>query len=237
MVTGYEGVRRLAHENLLPALERFTVIGSRLRGLSRFQLSNAHLGLSTQELDKVLDTVSCLQLMGHQILNAANSELRQFLAFSAWLREEIDIQASDASGTESTDKDFSIDHASALDYIRGAMTQSQLNEFFNLKPRDGDDAPWDSAAEGRSLFEQYRRVSQTASKEGSSARRLPTFEALMKHLDDQCEAIFNGIAETQRRSVRFGAPIPLQKGMPSCMDTRIVQEVLICPSHDARRLR
>ena len=221
-------MRRLAHEHLLPALERFTVLVSRLRGLSRFQLSNANLGLSTQEFDNVLDTVNCLQLVAHQILLIASSELRQFSAFSAWLREEVDTQASDGSGAESTEKNSSVDHANTLNYIQGAMKESRLSSFFNLETRTEGDPQWELAAEGGSLFELYKRGSQNASGENSSARRLPTLDALTKHLDTQCNAISKGIAEMQRRSVRFGAPVHLQRGIPSFTDMRMLQEVLIC---------
>lgn len=210
---------------------------SRLRGLSRFQLSNADLGLSTQEFDNVLDTLSCLQLMAHQILITSGSELRQFLAFSVWLRQEMDIQASDASVAASAEKDVNVDHASTLEYIQGAMTQSQLNSFFNLEAHAEEEPPWDLAAEGRSLFELYKRGLQNASREDSSANRLPPLDALMKHLDTQCNAIFNGIAETQRRSVRFGAPVYLQKGVPACMDMRMLREVSIRVPHEFRRFR
>lgn len=220
-------MRRLAQENLLPALERFTVLVSRLRGLSRFQLSNANLGLSTQEFDKVLDTVSCLQLMAHQILLTSGLEYRQFLAFSAWLRQEIDVQASEASAADSSDIDVNVDYVNTLEYIQGAMTQSQLTSFFNLEVPAKEQTPWDLAMEGRSLFDLYKRGLQNASNEDSSPSRLPTLDALMKHLDTQCKAIFNRIAETQRRSVRFGAPIYLQNGVPSCMDTRMLHEVII----------
>ena len=218
-------MRRLAQEHLLPALERFTVLVSRLRGLSRFQLSNANLGLSTQEFDKVLDTVSCLQLMAHQILLTSGLEYRQFLAFSVWLRQEIDVQASDASAAGSSDVDVNVDYVNTLEYIQGAMTQSQLTSFFNLEASAKQQTSWVLATEGRSLFDLYKRGLQNASNEDSSSSRRPTLDALMEHLDTQCNAIFNRIAETQRRSVRFGAPIYLQNGVPSCMDTRMLHEV------------
>ena len=218
-------MRRLAHENLLPALEKLNVLLSRLRGLSRFQLSNANLGLSTPEFDNVLDTVNCLQLMAHQILITSGSELRQFLAFSAWLRETIDIQASDASVAESAEKDIDVDYASTLDYIQGAMTQSQLFSFFNLESRAEGKTPWDLAAEGRSLFELYKQGLQNANTKVSSTRQLPTLNALMRHLDTQCNAIFNRIAEMQRRSVRFGAPVYLQQGIPSYTDMTMLPQV------------
>ena len=218
-------MRRLAHENLLPALEKLNVLVSRLRGLSRFQLSNANLGLSTVEFDNVLDTVNCLQLMAHQILITSGSELRQFLAFSAWLRDAIDVQASDASVAESAEKDIDVDYANTLDYIQGAMTQSQLFSFFNLESRAEEKNPWDLAAEGRSLFELYKQGLQNANMRDSSTRKLPTLNALMKHLDTQCNAIFIRIAEMQRRSVRFGAPVYLQQGVPSCVDMTMFPEV------------
>lgn len=218
-------MRRLAHENLLPALEKLNVLVSRLRGLSRFQLSNANLGLSTVEFDNVLDTVNCLQLMAHQILITSGSELRQFLAFSAWLRDAIDVQASDASVAESAEKNIDLDYASTLDYIQGAMTQSQLFSFFNLESRAEEKNPWDLAAEGRSLFELYRQGLQNANTRDSSTRKLPTLNALMKHLDTQCNAIVIRIAEMQRRSVRFGAPVYLQQGVPSCVDMTMFPEV------------
>ena len=218
-------MRRLAHENLLPALEKLNVLVSRLRGLSRFQLSNANLGLSTVEFDNVLDTVNCLQLMAHQILITSGSELRQFLAFSAWLRDAIDVQASDASVAESAEKDIDLDYASTLDYIQGAMTQSQLFSFFNLESRAEEENPWDLAAEGRSLFDLYRQGLQNANTRDSSTRKIPTLNALMKHLDTQCNAIFIRIAEMQRRSVRFGAPVYLQQGVPSCVDMTMFPEV------------
>lgn len=218
-------MRRLAHENLLPALEKLNVLVSRLRGLSRFQLSNANLGLSTVEFDNVLDTVNCLQLMAHQILITSGSELRQFLAFSAWLRDAIDVQASDAGVAESAEKDIDVDYASTLDYIQGAMTQSQLFSFFNLESRAEEKNPWDLAAEGRSLFELYKQGLQNANTRDSSTRKLPTLNAVMKHLDTQCNAISIRIAEMQKRSVRFGAPVYLQQGVPSCVDMTMFPEV------------
>ncbi|KAK3168298.1 hypothetical protein OEA41_004745 [Lepraria neglecta] len=222
--TGYESVRRLAHENLLPALERFAVIVSRLRGLSKFQVSNVTLGLSTQDLDNILDTVNCLQLVGHRILIASGSELRQFQAFSAWLRQEIENQSTDASSTDSPEKDTNVDHASTLEYIQGAMTQSELTRFFDLEGNTDQSLQWDLKAEGRSLFELYKRELKLDNKDDPATKRLPAFDALLKHLDTQCNAVFSSIAETQKRNVRFGSPTSLGVGTPACMDMRMLVE-------------
>lgn len=221
-------MRRLAHENLIPALERFCVLFSRLRGLSRFQGSNATLGLSTQELDNIFDTVNCVQLLAHHILICAGSELRQFTAFSAWLRLEIELQSADPSSTsvnEAADKHFNIDHTSTLEYVQGAMMRSQLNSYFNMQSQSDQKPQWDLSAEGRSLFEVYKRELRDLSYGITSQKQLPGLEELISHLETQCNLVFARIAETQRRNVRLGTPISLGADIPACMDLRVIIEV------------
>ena len=224
-LAGYENVRRLAHENLIPALERICVLVSRLRGLSRFQDSTAALGLSTQELDNVLDTVNCMQLLAHHILICAGSELRQFTAFSAWLGQEIELQSADAGSTsvhEAAEKDFGVDYTSTLDYIQGAMMQSQLVKYFNVRSQDDQKSQWDLSAEGRSLYGVYKRELKDLSQGSSSQKQLPGLGELISRLDTQCSLVFARIAETQRRNVRLGTPISLGTDVPACMDMRMV---------------
>jgi anaphase-promoting complex subunit 4 len=201
------------------------VIVSRLRGLSKFQPSNVTLGLSTPELDNIIDTVNCLQFVAHQILIVSGSELRQYIAFSTWLRQEIENQASDPSFPEAADEETNIDHANTLLYIEGAMMFSKLKTFFDLEPQTDPSPQWDLTAEGRSLFELYRRELKIASGQDPFAKRLPKLDALINHLDIQCTAVFGSIAETQRRNVRFGTPISLGAGIPTFMDTRMMNEV------------
>ena len=212
----------------MPALERFTVLVSRLRGLSKFQDSNAGFGLSTQELDNILDTTSCLQLVAHHIQITAAWELRQFSAFSIWLRHEIEIQATDANSSaaqEASERDIDIDYGSTLEYIQGAMYQSRLFSLFNIAELAEQKSQWDLAAEGRSLYELYRRELDGLSKSNISGKQLPGLDALIMHLDTQCNAVFGSIAETQKRNVRFGPLVNLGRGVPHSMDMRMLLEV------------
>ena len=210
---------------MLPALERLAVLVSRLRGLSKFQVSNINLGLSTRDLENVLDTVDCLQLVAHRILITAGLELRQFQAFSSWLRQEIDAQATDPSSSESSEKDVNIDYASALDYIRGPMMQSQLMVLLNLSGHEDTNLQWDLVSEGRSLFELYKRELKSTSHGEHPAKRIPGLNPLVKHLTTQCDTVFSKIAETQRRYVRFSGPVAIGAGMPACMDMTTLVEV------------
>lgn len=186
------------------------------------------IGLSTQELDNTLDTVGCLQLVAHRILITAGLELRQFQAFSGWLRQEIDIQATDSSSSETTEKDINVDHASTLEYIQGPMLKSQLITLFNLMEPGEQPLQWALEAEKRSLMELYKREYRLMSDADFSNKRLPGLDALMGHLDNQCQTVFNRIAQTQKRNVRFGVPISLGAGVPQCMDMRTIVEVSLC---------
>lgn len=228
MTTGYENILRLAHENLLPALERFTVLVSRLRGLSRFQDVKAGFGLSTQELDSILDTSSCLQLLAHHTLKIAMSELHQFRAFSAWLHQEIEVQSIDRESDatrETSEGDTTIDYGSTLEYIQGAMNKSRLFNLFNMAEPGEQRSHWDLAVEGRSLYDLYRREFESTSKSDTPEKQLPGLDALIIHLDRQCNAVFSGIAETQRRNVRFGTSVNLGLGVPHRIDMRMLLEV------------
>ena len=225
VLTGYESIQRLAHEHLLPALERFIVLASRLRGLSKYQVSNQNLGLSGQELDKIIDTVSCLQLVAHRILIAAGTELRQFQAFSMWLRQEIDNQASESDSADNMDSVMNIDHISTLQYIQGAMTQSGLLRFLNIQETSDQKDHWNLGAEGESLFEMFKMESEKQGSQDQPVKKLPYLSTLIEHLQAQCNQTFYSIAETQRRNIRIGHSIPLCNDLPEIIVTRMLQEV------------
>lgn len=172
-----------------------------------------------------MDTVNCLQLFAHQVLISASTELRQFSAFSLWLRQEIEIQSLDPTSVLSQDgieRDANIDHANTLDYIQGAMLNSRLNTYFDIQNQSKTPSRLDLAAKGRSLFELYKKELKNVR---ISETRLPGLNALINHLDGQCALVFARIAETQRRNVRFGAIIPLDISVPKCLDMRMLVEV------------
>ncbi|KAL8675570.1 MAG: hypothetical protein Q9168_000082 [Polycauliona sp. 1 TL-2023] len=222
---GYENVRRLTHESLLPALERLSVLVSRLRGLSRFHSSDFSLGLSTLELDNMLDSVNCLQLLAHQLLKCAVSELQQFAAFSTWLRHEIEKQAADptsASAQEIAEKDMSFDHCSILDYIQGAMQHTQMLAYTDKEPDGG--RLWDLEDEGGPVFQLYKRQMNNASSGSRPQRQLPGLAGMTQHFEKQLGIFFQHISETQRRNVQIGSPILLGQGNPKCADVRMVDE-------------
>ncbi|KAI9721737.1 MAG: hypothetical protein M1812_002072 [Candelaria pacifica] len=230
VTNGYETIRRLTHENLLPALERCAVLVSRLNGLSKYQESNAKLGLSTQELENVLDAINCFNLSAHCILIHTNTELEQFTAFSKWLRHEIDVQATNSDGNpeeDNAERDPMIEHAKVLRYIQGAMTESRLTAFFDVPSSDSDRSQQKLSAYGGSAYESFKDKLKNCNAQSlsTSTLTLPVLEDLSAYLGDQCQVVFRRIAEVEKRNVRLGAPIVLERDHTSrVMDMKMLYQ-------------
>ena len=159
---------------------------------------------------------------------AARAELRGFSAFSTWLRHEIEMQSTEPGSSaahEAGERDNNIDHASTLEYIRGPMKQSRLFSLFNMDPPIDDRPLWDLNAEGRSLYELYKRELKTTCGSNSPEKQLPGLDALIRHLDSQCNAVFARIASTQKRNIRLGSPVHLGEAIPACIDMRMLADV------------
>ena len=196
--------------------------------MSKFQDSNIALGLSTQALDNILDTVNCVKLVAHRILKAASAELRQFSAFSAWLHQEIELQAVDpasASAQEAAEKESVLDYAQILEYIQGAMMRSQLADFLETDSVDSRSPDLDFKMDGAALYVVYRREIRDDGRPSAAGKRLPGLKGLMDHLSSLCNMMFSSIAARQRRNVRFAAPVDLGRDVPRCIDMRALVEV------------
>ena len=226
MTGGYESVRRLIHENLLPALERCSVIISRLRGLSRFHETSNMLGLSTQSLNNILDVVNCLNLMAHSILIYAGEELRQFTAFSVWLRHEIDVQAADptSSSDDPADKDLGIEYARVLDYIHGAMTATTLTALFAPALQEDTAQIW-LQNEGTLVYSSFKAELDKFNSASRLQSKLPNVDHLTSHLQRQCDVVFEQIAVAQRQNVLFRSPQILALDTQQALDARMLFEV------------
>jgi anaphase-promoting complex subunit 4 len=224
---GYENIRRLVHENLMPAMQRFAVLVSRLRGLARFQENMTNMGLSTAEQDRVLDTLNCLQLLARFILITADNELHSFTAFALWLKTEIEIQGTSSSSAEdAAEQDRMLDYATVLEYIQGPMLRSELVELFAIQSETDARRLWDPVSEDVSMYEPYKvEVKACVEKRTLPEKRFPGLEALLARLDKQCKGVFEKIAEAQARKVKFGLPIRLGVGRLKSCAIRMVMEV------------
>ncbi|PTB62161.1 hypothetical protein BBK36DRAFT_8547 [Trichoderma citrinoviride] len=220
VVSGLEGLRSLVHQHFLPALERCAIILSRLRGLARFHSDREDIGLSVPHLNRVLDIVSCLTLVGHKVLIHTMDELQHFSAFSAWLRFQIDQLAAGGGpgggGTandELTDKEAMMDHTKVLTYIERYLTNSPLDIFLDEVTKDDYASDWTFIDDGpSSLLDVLDKQLKKHEAGQPSMKALPHVDFLVNYATTWSNRIFGSVAEAKRRSVRFGTPLKLAIG-------------------------
>ncbi|KAF7628614.1 putative anaphase-promoting complex component Cut20/Apc4 [Aspergillus flavus] len=232
--SGYENVRRLTHECLLPALERCEVLLSRLIGLSKFHKICGVLGLETADLNGIVETLDCLHLLSHHILINANEELSQFNSFSRWLRHEIEMQSAEPMSQtleELQEKTDMVEYPQTLKYIRGALTKSKLRNFIQQLPLIGFARPapstsdkWAPTEHDGSFYDTFKKLLEQSNQasDADAPAELPKMNDLTKRLGLQFEKVFGQIALTQRRGILHRSPLALH---PDC-DKDIVDLVM-----------
>lgn len=229
MTSSLGNLRKLVHEHMLPALERCTLIMSRLAGIVKYQGLNDTMGFSSRRIDLIMDTLACLNLLSARILTYVVDEIDLFAAFSAWLRHEIDRLASDSSSAPSEDaaeKEPSIDHSKVLLYIQTAMTNSRLSAFFEQQTAKDDEKDDLGVEQGLPMFELLDKELQKHASGLPYKQSLPRVDLLCKHLGAQTAVMFQQIADAEKRNVMFGEPTMLgswDNGSP--LDIRLCPEV------------
>jgi anaphase-promoting complex subunit 4 len=169
--------------------------------------------LSTQDLNAILDTLTCLTLIAHTIINRIGTEFSQFNAFSTWLRHEIDAQAADPSSVsieDVTEKESMIEHSKVLAYIQGPLKTSKIAAFFRQNSTQTSPHEWDFADTKGGIYQPLLGELKKHTLSVSHSQSVPRLEDLSKYLNEQCAAVFNQIAESDRRNVLFGEPVALQ---------------------------
>lgn len=210
LTSGLENIRRLAHETILPALDRCSIILSRFSGIAQFRGSAEDVGFSHQEITRIQDTVASLHLSVARILSLVADELECFAVFSVWLRQEIDRHASESSESlsdEHAEKQAQIDYSKILRYLQTSMTNSALEAYLAPTQSDQDDAMWRESTDGVVLFDLVDRNIQNQEKGTEFKRHVLRLDLMCKHLSRQCAAVFQQIAESEKRNVHLGSPV------------------------------
>ncbi|KAH0597102.1 hypothetical protein MHUMG1_05412 [Metarhizium humberi] len=223
VVSGLENLRSLVHENFLPALERCTIILSRLRGLAQFYDDRDDIGYSVTQTSRLLDIIACLGLVGHKILSNVMDELEHFNAFSSWLRFQIDRQASSSTtADELTEKEATMDTSKVLTYIENYLTHSPLDVYFDQVSEEDWQADFDHIEDGVGILPILDAQLKKQESGQGSRKALQHVDFLVSYVTTCSSRIFKDIAEATKRSVRFGKAVKLSIGQPiALMDTLI----------------
>lgn len=197
---------------------------SRLVGLSKFHKLSDVLGLDTTKLNAIGETLDCLHLLAHSILIHANEEMRQFSAFSNWLRFEIHVlnmEPLSQTLEDMQEKRDALEVPATVKYITGALTKSALRNFIRQLPMMGVVQPpapatdrWLPDGHDRSFYDTFKSLLQQqrlALKKGGDGTsvEMPKLNDLTKRLGMQFEKVFEEIALTQRRGILHRSPLTL----------------------------
>lgn len=193
-------------------MERCGVILSRLLGIARFHEARESIGFTVAQIRGLMDIVSCLTLIARNILSNVMDELEYFNAFSVWLRTEIDRLVSPSTSDELTEKEVTMDHAKVMTYIQRYLTSSPLALYFDELAKDDPSRNIAITETGSSLLDLLDKQVKKHEAGLSYTKALPNVAFLVDHLATSASAVFRGIAEAERRGVRFGQATEISVG-------------------------
>lgn len=195
---------------MLPALERSTLILSRLSGIARFHEQDDTIGFTNTEITRLVDILAALHLICHRVLLIVMEELDLFRMFSAWLRLTIDRVVSTNASDEIMEKEALLDPAKITRYIEHYLVSSPMAVYFEKLPKEVCDEDLATVQDCSSVLvevdEQLRRE-----EEGKLCKRaLPQMSFLVDLLNRKAEDVLENIAHAEKRNVRFGQAVKLE---------------------------
>lgn len=143
------------------------------------------------------------------------------------MRQEIENQAMDplSLSAEDLEKDAMLDYSKIFSYVQGPMLNSRLYSLFNIRPHDQRPV-LDLEDDESSIYSNYKKELKENENSGRLEHRLPGLDSLIARLENQCKRVFDSIAETQQRKVRFGDLIELSSQGARHHDVRMIIQVL-----------
>ncbi|KAE9966098.1 hypothetical protein BLS_007224 [Venturia inaequalis] len=219
---GYTKVLELTHENLLPALDRCSIVLGHLKGLAEYHEHSPVFNVPVSSFDSILNIIRCMRLLAHFVLQYASEESRQFLVFSKWLRHEIDIQALDpssASAEETSQQDMGTDYSQLLAYIQRPMEESKLDSFI-LMPKESSAA----TVVDSSTYDDMKRSIDAFKRQETSDFGIINMHSHFAEWQHQNRTLVDQITSHQRASSAMSCGIVLEAGNVMASDVRVLSE-------------
>lgn len=210
MIPGLQNLRNLLHENMLPALERTTLILSRLSGIARFHEQDDYVGFSNTDITRLVDVLTALNLVCHKALLIVMEELDLFRMFSSWVRITIDRVSTSNMSDEIMEKEALLDPAKVLRYIERYLVTSPLALFFEKLPQETYDKDRASVLDCSKVLDEVDQQLRNEERGKPFKKALPQMRFLVDLLAHKAEQIFETIADARKRDVRFGQAVKLE---------------------------
>lgn len=218
---GYTKVRELAHECLLPALDRCVAILCHLRGLAIYHEHSPIFNVPSAIFDSILNIIRCMRLLAHHVLLFCSEETQQFTTFSRWLRREIDVQAAQTppNPNEEAEQDLNIDYSLLLSYIQGPLEKSKL-DLFVTREQDPPTVPASA-----SMYEEMKGALESFKDGEGTKEELINLNGYIHQWTRQHTTLVAQITNHQRASTIFASGIVLEEGDVLVSDMCMVQKV------------
>jgi hypothetical protein len=227
VTTSFTSLLALLHENLIPALDRCSIVISRLRGLAMFHDLDWIFGGPVSDFSDLLEVLKNMRLLAHTSLLYASEEKRMFHTFSKWLRYTIDYEATEPesqSRYEMEQRDPGVDISQVLSYISHGLTKSDLTPF--LKPAEG---------KGRraTSYEDTVKAIELLKEGASFKEEALSLEYVSGHLGEGVTGLLRQVSAWQEGNIQMDGGVVLEdvgKEDVGVLDMRMVVEVCFpCP--------
>ncbi|KAE8848716.1 hypothetical protein HRS9122_02732 [Pyrenophora teres f. teres] len=236
VTTSFTTLLALLHENLIPALDRCSIVISRLRGLAQFHDRDWIFSGPISDFTALLQTLKKMRLLAHTAMLYASEEKRQFHSFSKWLRFTIDFEATEPesqSRTEMEQRDAGVDISQVLAYIQYGLTKSDIAPF--LRPEAQLDAK--TKARDEASYDDTKKAIELL-KEGASFREEALcLEHVSGHLSSGVTGLLKQVSKWQEANIQMDSGIVLEEGEKDdhkILDMRMVFDPLASVSSPAQ---
>lgn len=214
----------LLHENFIPALDRCSIIISRLRGLAEFHDREWIFSSPLSDFTSLLEVLKNMRLLAHTALQYAGEEKRQFHAFSKWLRFVIDYEATELDSTsrgEMEARDAGVDVGLVMEYIQFGMRGSSLTGI--LGPGDDGMDMRDAAS-----YADTKKAMEVGRDGGVFRPEAMCLECVLGHFGKGVHGLLRQVSKWQEGNVRMDSGVVLDELVGDdepVVDMRMVYEV------------
>ena len=141
-MTLYGSLRQYLRVNIIPALERCTIVATSLRGYAQYHEGSKKFQVESIYFTDLIATLGCIQVLVHEAVRILGQEEQGFRAFSRWLRHQIDLAAAEPGSTSALEmaerEAMSIDFAKVIAFIEGPLVRSRLEPIMSMDAKVAD---------------------------------------------------------------------------------------------------
>ncbi|KAL1592388.1 hypothetical protein SLS60_011467 [Paraconiothyrium brasiliense] len=219
ITSGLATVIQLLHENFLPALDRCSIIISRLKGLAEFHDRDWIFNGPIAAFTALVDVLRTMRLLANTTLLYAADEKRHFASFSKWLRYSIDFEATEPGSQSRTEMELQppgVDIGIVLEYIQYGMSNSDLKPFLT----GSQDIPGEASG-----YDDALKTIELLKRGGKYKAEALCLEKVLLQFGNGVRSLLKQVSQWQETNISMDSGIVLEQGdIGAPLDMRMVSE-------------